>query len=236
MCQDGWDGSTEEGSALVSRADARTQTTAAILAAARAEVAERGGGGLSMRSVARAVGLVSSAVYRYFPSREALLTAMIIEGYGHLEEALDRVSESRPDRRWIALGEALRAWARLSPLEYQLIYGTPIPGYAAPAETVAAAAAVARPFVAAGARSPVAGFGDPMLAAQMTAVRDLVPQADPAGAAAVLAELAALIGFVSLELAGHFVGTADPADRLYAALLGRQVDTLGLREPGDRDA
>lgn len=219
---------------MANRADARSRTTAAIMAAARAEVAERGGGGLSMRSVARAVGLVSSAVYRYFPSREALLTAMIIEGYGHLDEALDRVPESRSDRRWVALGEALRAWARASPLEYQLIYGTPIPGYAAPPETVTAAAAVARPFVAAGAGSPVPGFLDPVLADQMTAVRDLVPGADPAGAAAVLAELAALVGFVSLELAGHFVGTADPADRLYAALLERQVDTLGLRAPGDR--
>lgn len=220
---------------MVSRADARTQTTAAILAAARAEVAEHGGGGLSMRSVARAVGLVSSAVYRYFPSREALLTAMIIEGYGHLEEALDRVRESRPDRRWVALGEALRAWARASPLEYQLIYGTPIPGYAAPPETIAAAGAVARPFLATGAGSPVAGFADPELTGQMDVTLDLVPGADPAGAAAVLAELAALVGFVSLELAGHFVGTADPGDRLYAALLERQVDTLGLRAPGDRD-
>lgn len=214
---------------MTTRADARAQTTAAILAAARAEVAERGGGGLSMRSVARAVGLVSSAVYRYFPSREALLTAMIIEGYGQLHEALDRVPGSRPDRRWVALGEALRDWARASPLEYQLIYGTPIPGYAAPPETVAAAAAVAQPFVATGAGSPVAAFAAPDLLAQMTALRDLVPDADPSGAAAVLAELAALTGFVSLELAGHFVGTADPADRLYAALLERQVDTLGLR-------
>jgi AcrR family transcriptional regulator len=219
------------GAAVTSRADARSRTTAAILAAARAEVAERGGGGLSMRSVARSVGLVSSAVYRYFPSREALLTAMIIEGYGHLEEALDAVPGARPDRRWVALAETLRAWARASPLEYQLIYGTPIPGYAAPSETIAAAAAVVRPFVETAARSPVAGFADPVLAGQMTAVRDLVPGADPTGAAAVLAELAALIGFVSLELAGHFVGTADPADPLYAALLERQVATLGLR-PG----
>lgn len=209
---------------------------AAILAAARAEVAEHGGGGLSMRSVARAAGLVSSAVYRYFPSREALLTAMIIEGYGHVDEALDRVSEARPDRRWVALGETLRAWARASPLEYQLIYGTPIPGYAAPPATVAAAAAVARPFVAAGAGSPVAAFADPVLAGQMTALRDLVPDADLSGAAAVLAELAALTGFVSLELAGHFVGTADPADRLYGALLERQVDTLGLRASADPGA
>jgi len=51
---------------------------------------------------------------------------------------------------------------------------------------------------------------------------------DAAGAAGVLAELAALVGFVGLELGGHFVGTADPADALYDALLGRQVATLGL--------
>src|SRR5690606_34458995 len=133
----------------------RARTTATILRAARQQIAQHGGGGLSMRAVAREVGMVSSAVYRYFPTREALLTTMIIESYGNLAAALGEVTEAQPAPRWRALGRAMRDWARANPQEFQLIYGTPIPGYAAPPETVPAAAAAARPFLATGSRHAV---------------------------------------------------------------------------------
>ncbi len=216
------------------RETGRARTTAAILAAARQQIAEHGGGGMSMRAVAREVGMVSSAVYRYFPTREALLTAMIVESYGNLAAALGRVSAGRPDQRWRALGRALRAWGRASPHEFQLIYGTPVPGYAAPPETVPAAALVATHFLEVGARRSVRAYDGRALARQMVTVLELVPDGEPSGAAAVLADLAALVGLVGLELAGHFVGTADPADRLYDALLDRQVATLGLASPTGR--
>lgn len=206
------------------RDDARRATTAAILLAARREIAKHGGGGLSMRRVAREVDLVSSAVYRYFPSREALLTAMILESYEHLADAL---AEAEPGR-WASTARALRAWATANPHEFQLIYGTPVPGYVAPPETVPAAARVAAPFLAAGAGHEVAEFTDAALRSQMREVVDATPGANPAGAAAVLAELAALVGFVGLELAGHFVGTAEPADALFEAVIRRQERTLGL--------
>lgn len=181
-----------------------------------------------MRAVARDVGMVSSAVYRYFPTREALLTAMIIESYEGLATALGEVRARRPDARWVALGRAFRDWALDRPHEFQLVYGTPVPGYVAPPETVPAAEAVAAHFLSAAKGVEVPSFAHPVLVRQM-AVLDDVGGARGSGAAAVLAELAALVGCVSLELAGHFVGTADPADRLYVALLERQVGTLGLR-------
>lgn len=215
------------------REDNRAQNEARILAAARAQIAEHGGGGLSMRAVAREVGMVSSAVYRYFPTREALLTAMIVASYGHLAAALEETDGQargrRPDRRWAALADALRGWALEHPHEFQLIYGTPIPGYVAPPETIPAAAAVARSFLEAGAARPVDGFGGRTLTAQLRPLADETG-VDPSGAAAVLAELAALVGVVGLELAGHLVGTADPADHLVEAMVWRQVRTLGLRE------
>lgn len=206
----------------------RARTTAAILAAARREIAEHGGGGLSMRSVARDVGMVSSAVYRYFPTREALLTAMIVESYGNLASALASVRARRPDQRWRGLARALREWAVANPHELQLIYGTPIPGYVAPPETIPAAAGVAAPFLQTGARGAVAAFDSPALTRQMATIGELAPDGDPSAIAAVLAELAALVGMVLLELGGHFVGSADPADHLFDALLDRQVATLGL--------
>lgn len=209
------------------RDDARTETTARILAAARSEIAERGGGGLSMRAVAREVGLVSSAIYRYFPTREALLTAMIVESYGRLADALGRVDGGGPAERWHGLGEAFRSWATRHPHEFQLIYGTPIPGYVAPPETVPAAASVVSPFLAVGAHADVQGFDGTALHEQLAepaAGFDVAPDQ----LAAVLAEVSALVGFVSLELAGHLVGTADPGDPLYEALLDRQLSTLCL--------
>jgi len=210
------------------RDESRRQVTAAIRAAARRQIAEVGGGALSMRAIAREVGLVSSAVYRYFPTREALLTAMIVESYGNLASALPATEGLAGAEARRTLGRGLRAWARSVPHEFQLIYGTPIPGYVAPPETVPAAAAVAEPFLRLAPRSAPDAFGDPVLADQFGALGTTFPDADGAGLAAVLAELAALIGFISLELSGHFVGTADPADALYEALLSRQVATLGL--------
>lgn len=183
-----------------------------------------------MRSVAREVGMVSSAVYRYFPTREALLTAMIVESYENLAAALGAARGRSTADRWRGLGRTTRGWALASPHEFQLIYGRPIPGYVAPPETIPAAAAVARPFLQVGALRAVPGFAASGLTAQMTAVLELVPDGDRSGAAAVLAELAALIGLVMLELGGHLVGTADPADHLFEALLDRQVSTLQLTQ------
>lgn len=212
------------------REQSRARTTAAILAAAREEIAAHGGGGLSMRAVAREVDMVSSAVYRYFPTREALLTAMILESYQGLAAALGAVRARRPDLRWVALGRALRGWATERPHEFQLIYGTPVPGYVAPAETIPAAAAVAAPFLDVAKGAEVTPFARPALARQMSEVT-AVSEATSAAAAAVIAELAALVGLIVLELGGHLVGSADPADHLFAALLQRQVDTLGLAGP-----
>lgn len=209
------------------REETKQQTRARILHAARKEIAERGGVGLSMRAVARGSDLVSSAVYRYFPSREALLTAMIIESYEHLAGALGEAPGGSSAERWRHLASGLRDWARQHPHEFQLIYGTPIPDYQAPPETVRSATAVVTPFLAAAASGEAAGFLAPELLDQLEGpAADL--DAEPARLGAVLAELAALVGVVSLELAGHLVGTADPADHLFAALVERQVTTLGL--------
>lgn len=212
---------------MASRAETRERTRERVLAAAREQIAEHGGVGLSMRAVARESGLVSSAVYRYFAAREDLLTAMIVESYGHLADELAGVSARRPAARWRALSVTFRAWARGHPHEFQLIYGTPVPGYVAPPETIPAAAAVAEPFLTVAAGRPHGTFAGPLLAEQFAALAEQTG-GSASGLAAVLTELAALVGFVGLELAGHFVGTADPADALFAGLLDRQVTSLGL--------
>lgn len=133
----------------------RAEMTDEIKAVARRHLAEHGAAALSLRAVAREVGLVSSAVYRYFASRDELLTALIVDAYDALgvaaeaTEATEATGGARRSRsgagvteRWMAVTRAVRDWARGHRHEYDLIYGSPVPGYAAPADTVAPATRV----------------------------------------------------------------------------------------------
>jgi AcrR family transcriptional regulator len=121
------------------RARARAGMTAEIKRIAREHLAADGPN-LSLRAVARDLGVVSSAVYRYFDSRDALLTALIVEGYDSLATAVEQAEAAVPRRdlagRWTATGRSVRAWALGRPHEYALLYGSPVPGYAAPQDTI----------------------------------------------------------------------------------------------------
>src|SRR5512139_2075019 len=122
---------------------ARAELTNEIKEAARRQLAADGAAKLSLRAVARELGMVSSAVYRYFPSRDELLTALIIDAYDALGAAVEVADQSPPATavydRWRAACSAVRTWARAHPHEYALIYGSPVPGYEAPKDTVAPA-------------------------------------------------------------------------------------------------
>ncbi|MDO9458429.1 TetR/AcrR family transcriptional regulator, partial [Nocardioides sp.] len=129
------------------RATARAELTRAILDNAATQLAEIGPAALSVRAIARDLGMASSAVYRYFPSRDALLTALIVEAYddlGATVEAADAAVRRGDLRgRLRAIAKALRGWAIEHPHQYALTYGSPVPGYAAPEDTVAPATRVA---------------------------------------------------------------------------------------------
>ena len=122
------------------RERARAEITAEILAAARRQLATEGAPGLSLRAVAREVGMVSSAVYRYVASRDDLLTMLIIESYESLGAAVEaasaRARRRAPAHRFLAAARAVRSWAIEHPHEYALLYGSPVPGYAAPETTI----------------------------------------------------------------------------------------------------
>src|SRR3954454_12413261 len=119
------------------RARVRAEMTEEIKTVARRHLATDGAN-LSLRAVARDIGMASSAVYRYFASRDELLTAMIIDAYDSVgataEEAVKGV-EGDVDRLF-AVGNAVREWALAEPHQWALIYGSPVPGYQAPPDTV----------------------------------------------------------------------------------------------------
>jgi AcrR family transcriptional regulator len=127
------------------RARVRSEMHQEIKETARRRLAAEGAN-LSLRAVARDMDIVPSALYRYFPSRDALLTALIIDGYEGLGAAAEAAEAAVPRDdlrgRWLAVCRGVRAWALAHPAEYGLLYGNPVPGYAAPPETVAPASKV----------------------------------------------------------------------------------------------
>ena len=124
----------------------RRELTDEIKAVALAQIAAGGGSALSLRAIAREMGMASSALFRYFPNRDALLTALIIDTYGALADAAEaaeaRVHTLPVGERWMAICHAVHDWAVFHPHEYALIFGSPIPGYAAPQDTIGPASRV----------------------------------------------------------------------------------------------
>lgn len=120
------------------RERARAQTIADIVRLGRKHLALHGAAGLSLRAVARELGVVSSAVYRYVESRDELLTLLLIEAYGDLGDAVDAAVATADERnhggQFRYLGRAVREWAISEPARYALLFGSPVPGYQAPAE------------------------------------------------------------------------------------------------------
>jgi|WetSurMetagenome_2_1015567.scaffolds.fasta_scaffold139626_2 AcrR family transcriptional regulator len=112
---------------------------------ARRQMAERGSSALSLRAIARELGVTAPAIYNYFPNRDALVTALIVDAFTSFGEALQASLESFSpgdhQARLSALGLAYREWAITHSELYQLIFGTPIPSYHAPAEITQPAAA-----------------------------------------------------------------------------------------------
>jgi AcrR family transcriptional regulator len=185
--------------------------------------------------------MVSSAVYRYYPSRDELLTALIIEAYQAVGEAaeLAEATVRRADHqgRWLALTGGVRSWAAGHPQEYALIFGSPVPGYQAPRDTVDPAGripllimAILHDAVRAGRPVPPADRPMPRsVRADLKALRGLLASDLPEHQVgrAVLA-WTQLIGSISFELFGHLVGAIVDYDSYFDYQMGLLGHQLGL--------
>ncbi|MFC8431388.1 TetR/AcrR family transcriptional regulator [Streptomyces sp. NPDC057253] len=223
------------------RARARIEVTAAIKDEARRQLAAEGAAKLSLRAVARELGMVSSALYRYFPSRDDLLTALIIDAYDSLGESVERAHEAvagaGPLERWVTSCEGVRRWALTHPHEYALIYGSPVPGYVAPQTTVPAASRVGLLLVGVvrdahdspGGLAELPPVPEDLRAESDRIAADLAPDLPSPVAAALVVAWAQLFGLVGFELFGQFnrvVEDREPFFRHAVRQLGRGV---GLR-------
>lgn len=221
------------------RARARIEVTAAIKEAARRQLAEEGAAKLSLRAVARELGMVSSALYRYFPSRDELLTALIIDAYDSLgeaaEQARDAVPGAAPVARWTTVCEAVRGWALAHPHEYALIYGSPVPGYSAPETTVPAASRVGLVLIGIIRDTHEGpGLADLPLPAGLRPeaerlAADLAPDLPPEVAAAMVAAWAQLFGLVGFELFGQFNKVVEDRETFFRHAVTGLAHGVGLR-------
>ncbi|GED99349.1 TetR/AcrR family transcriptional regulator [Gordonia crocea] len=118
------------------RAENRAAMTADIKRLGREHLSTHGAAGLSLRAIARDMGVVSSAVYRYVPSRDDLLTLLLVDAYNDLADTVDDAMSAAdsPRRRIEIAATTTRTWAVADPARWALLYGSPVPGYAAPAE------------------------------------------------------------------------------------------------------
>lgn len=189
---------------------------ARLKAVAREQLAEHGAAALSVRAVARELGVVSSAVYRYVASRDELLTLLIIDAYDALGDAAERAdaaapAEATPAERWTAIAHAIRDWALAHPHEYALVYGSPVPGYAAPTTTVAPATRVVRALlgpVTDAHRATGLSDGDgalaPTLRADLATIAEQLDVDLPPGVLArAIVAWTQLFGLISFELFGQ---------------------------------
>ncbi|MFE3636729.1 TetR/AcrR family transcriptional regulator [Streptomyces cellostaticus] len=219
------------------RARARTEVTAAIKDAARRQLAHEGAAKLSLRAVARELGMVSSALYRYFPSRDDLLTALIIDAYDSLGEAAEAVAAAPgadPARRWTAVCEAVRVWALAHPHEYALIYGSPVPGYSAPQATVPAAARVGLLLIGivrdAHGTSGLTGLPLPagLRPEAERLAADLAPDLPSEVVVALVAAWAELFGLVGFEVFGQFNRVVEDRAAFFRHAAERLARSVGL--------
>ncbi len=221
------------------RERARAELTREIVDTARTHLAADGAAGLSLRAVARDLGMVSSAVYRYFPSRDDLLTRLIIDAYDALGDAAETAEAEvrRTDLRgrWMAIAHGARDWALAHPQEWSLIYGSPVPGYVAPADTIGPASRTTTLLITILADLQAqGGVSDPqkvgrLVRAAMTPIRAAVPEQVPDDL--IVRGLMAwteLIGTISLEINGQFHNVIDDMSEYFDHVMNRIAGVLEL--------
>lgn len=197
---------------------------------------------MSLRGIAREMDMASSALFRYFRNRDALLTALIIDSYRSLADAADaaeaRVHTASVGDRWLAICHGVRGWAVAHPHEYTLIFGSPIPGYAAPQDTVAPAHRV--PLLLGSLLGDLVTDDPPVheeLPAAVERALDPVRAVMPPGVPAdlMVRGLMAwtyLFGALSAELFGHRHNVVADFAVSFDHEVGRLAKMLGLVGPG----
>lgn len=225
------------------RARLRAATTDEIKQIALALMSAGGPDAITLRAIAREMGMTPNAIYGYFATRDDLATELIRDVYTGLADALEstwgRTEHESPAERIRSWVNAFRSWSLENPEGFRLVFGDPISGYKepdggpAPDATrriclgLTGLAAIAWPYANPGTDRDAFQWSDfdPALSGE---VRTAFPDLPPAALALAMRIRSRLHGFVSLEVYGHLQGVTAEPDRLFDADVADLLNTLGL--------
>lgn len=220
------------------RERARVHTTDEIKRVARRHLARDGAAGLSLRAVARELDMVSSAVYRYFRSRDELLTALIIDAFDSFGAAAERAdaAEARDDLwgRWRATCQAAYRWSRRHPAEYALIFGSPVPGYEAPEATMGPATRFTNVLLGILVDAKKMGMRPRNIPPVSDALRSDIemirqteaPDIDVDWLAVAVQSWTSLMGLITFIRFGHLYGVVNDSDAYFEDMVDRIGQTV----------
>lgn len=229
---------TQEQPPPTRRARVREATREEIKALARTQMAASGTASLTLNAIARAMGMVPSALYRYFPDRDALITALIVDAFERLSVTLQAADAGRDyGARLLSAAGAYRRWALANPVDFQLVFGNPIPDYHAPSDQTGPA--MQRVFAvflniinaahAAGCLRPVQAFRLSVLA--VCTPDDLFSTYPSLVMYSGLDGWATMHGVVTLELFGHLRNAVVDPEAFYTSHMLEYLERIGL-SPG----
>jgi AcrR family transcriptional regulator len=217
----------------------RAETAAEIKRIALKHIAAAGPASVSLRAIARDMGMTAGAIYSYYDTRDDLITALINDVYTGLVQTLEAARDSKQADdgrgRLLAWALAYRKWAIANPEEFRLLYGDPAPGYRIPeggaaAEAERRACAGITGLVAAAWPREVSGtyrwsdFEPDFVAL----VRAQFPDLPPAAIALTLRVWGRMHGLVALEVYGHLRSQIHDGAKIFEAEMLDMADELGL--------
>ena len=200
---------------------------------------EQGNASLTLRAVAREMGITPSALYRYFDSRDALLTALIVESYDEVGAVAEQAAAGTPEdadavTAFMTVAHAFREWSVEHPHAFGLLFGPPVPGYEPPPDTLGHALRVAsvlldllRRCLGSGLRLRLDAPLDPALEAALSGEQDAFAGLDAPATALALGCWATLLGAISTEVFSHQPPQTALAPReLFALTMERHLRAM----------
>ncbi|WP_433042463.1 TetR/AcrR family transcriptional regulator [Dactylosporangium sp. CS-033363] len=230
------------GSSQNRRERLRAFTVKEIKTVATTLMTRGGPDAVTLRAIARHMGLTPSALYAYYPTRDALITALTIDESQAMVDAMETARDALPaddkSGRLQAWVTAFRTWAMANPAGFRLVFGDPISGYRPPNDGTVALienracagfiALVAAAWPLDGGPAPTEHEWTDFPTALVQDVRAAFPAVPPAAAALALRQWAALHGLLALEIRGRLSTHTRRPEKLYKAAIMEMLAALRL--------